>query len=173
MSRNGAGFEYHEQKHIAYSQRSPFVSQSFSQTRTISGDDLVESGRVEVTSFWNYKTVGSKRFDPIESPYGPTEFPLFGPQYGMTASKGVEPIDLPYGKAEVPLFGPQYGIAALSREEDLYNGSDEERRNNRKIKNLTMTKVDDLNPLKDVSQYIDPRSCIQGGKAPGGLECKR
>jgi hypothetical protein len=90
---------------MAYSQ-SGSLSQSFSRTQTVSHDNQVENGRVEFTSACTYKTSGPKKFESIESPYGPAQFPTFGSQYGMSASKGVEPIKPPYGKAQVPLFGP-------------------------------------------------------------------
>lgn len=134
---------------MAYSPGSPFVSQSFSRTRTVSHDNQEENGHVEVTRVWNYKR---HQFDQIESPYGPAEIPLFGPQYGMTASKDVEPIKPPYGKAEVPLFGPQYGIAALTREQDLHNDGDEDGLDHPKIKKTATVRVEVLNSLEDVSQ---------------------
>jgi hypothetical protein len=169
VDRHGAEFDRRERKHMAYSLGSPFVSQSFSRTRTVSHDNQAENGYVEVTSARNYKTAGPKNFDPIQSPYGLVEFGLFGPQYGMTTykgsepielpygkteaplcdlqygmttSKGAEPIESPYGKAEVPLFGPQYGITALSRKEDLSDDSDEDGRNRPKIEKAATAQLE-------------------------------
>jgi hypothetical protein len=142
VDRHGAEFEYRERKHMAYSQGSPFVSQSFSRTRKVSHDNQAENGYMEVTSAWNYRTAGPKNLDSIESPYGLAEFGLFGPQYGMTTSKGAEPIESPYGKAELPLFGPQYGITALSRKEDLYGDSYEDGRNRPKIEKAATAQLE-------------------------------
>jgi hypothetical protein len=153
--RHGAGFGHRERKHMAFSKGSPFVSQSFSQTQTVSHDNQAESSCVEVTRVWSCKTAGPQKFDPTELPYGPTDFGVFGPQYGMAISKWVEPIESPYGEAEVTSFGPQYGIAALSRKGDVYNDSDEDGRSRPKIKKAATVQLEDLNSLKVVSQIAD------------------
>ncbi len=116
MGRHGAGFE---QKNMAYSQTSPFSSQSFSHTRGISRDNDTEMAMWKLPIFG---ITGQRvQIDMILSSHymDRLNFLLLAPQWGMTASKGNEDTESPYGNAEVPLFEPQYGMRASKGVEQL------------------------------------------------------
>lgn len=88
--------------------------------------EWTEEHGIKVPSVWDSQTADPKGSKPVESPYGPAQFDIFGPQYGINtsspsecvesshvqiaSSKTANSIESPYGVPEFDIFGPQYGM---------------------------------------------------------------